>query len=198
MDSNELTRLLEDCGALQTGHFLLSSGKHSDRYVQCAKLLQYPALAGRVGAALGALFDEEPCDVVVSPALGGVLIGHEVARYLGTPFLFTERADGKMTFRRGLELEDGARVLIIEDVVTTGKSVLEVRDAVEASRASVLRVGAIIDRRPERSFPLPFKALLQVEASAWNEDEVPEHVRSIPVSKPGSRPQPQRPQEKQG
>ena len=119
MDTTELKVLLEESGALLEGHFGLSSGKHSNRYVQCALLLQHPSRAGLVGAAIGELWRDEGVDVVLGPALGGVVVAHEVARFLGTRAVFAERKQGEMMLRRGFAIESGERVLLAEDVVTT-------------------------------------------------------------------------------
>ena len=146
MESGDVLNLLKECGALLEGHFQLSSGKRSDRYVQCALVLQSPARAGLLGVALGEKFADDRVDIVVGPAMGGLIIGHEVARFLGAKSVFTERVDGRMTLRRGFSLEPGERVLVVEDVVTTGGSAREVVELVRALGAEVVGVGE--HRRP--------------------------------------------------
>ena len=141
MDANEVRRLLEETQALLNGHFLLSSGKHSDKYFQCARVLAWPARASLLGVGIGSLWSEDAIDAVLGPAIGGIVIAHEVARYLGTPSYFTEREAGKMTLRRGFALEPGTRAIVVEDVVTTGGSALK---AIERARAFGLDVKLIV------------------------------------------------------
>jgi orotate phosphoribosyltransferase len=180
--------LMTDLGALHRGHFLLSSGRHSDTYFQCARLLQYPELARELGAAIAAAFTGETYDVVVSPALGGILIGHEVARALGRRFIFTERQDGAMRLRRGFELEKGDRALVVEDVVTRGTSVREVCAAIEAAGGVVVGLGAIVDRTGEQAdLPLPLHALAQVSVETWDAADCPLCRQGVALVKPGSR-----------
>jgi len=184
---------LEDmsaAGAYLEGHFKLSSGLHSPRYLQCALYLAEPARAEAAGRQLAARLKGQAAQVVVSPALGGVIIGHEVARALGVPFLFTERADGAMCLRRGFAIEAGWRVLVVEDVVTTGGSTREVMDVVRRQGGAVVGVGAIVNRSgQENAFsPLPFAALLSVDVPTWPPEACPLCASGQPVVKPGSRP----------
>src|SRR5207244_3181493 len=148
--SADLLDLFRERGALLEGHFLLSSGLHSPRYLQCARVLMDPPLATRLGAQLAETLRPLLCGTtpaaVVAPALGGVLVSHEVARGLGCPGLFTEREAERMTLRRGFALEAGAAVVVVEDVITTGKSTREVLDAVRTAGASVLAAGSLVDR----------------------------------------------------
>ena len=188
MSEAKVLVLMEELGALHRGHFLLSSGRHSDTYFQCARLLQFPELARELGAALAAFFADEACDVVVSPALGGILIGHEVARALGRRFVFTERQGGEMTVRRGFALEKGEKVVIAEDVVTRGTSLLEVARVVEAAGAEVVGLTSIVDRTGgEVELPLPLKALARVTVETWEPDACPLCAEGVGVVKPGSR-----------
>jgi orotate phosphoribosyltransferase len=173
---------------LLEGHFLLSSGRHSQKYMQCAKLLQDPAEAEQAGKALAGLFTDFSVDVVVGPALGGVIIAHETARALNVRCLFTERKEGKMELRRGFALKPGENVLIVEDVVTTGGSVKEVIPIVEEQGAKVVAVGSIIDRTGGvNPFPVPYRALLTLEIDSWTPEECPLCRQGIPYVKPGSR-----------
>ena len=143
----EVLSLLEACGALRRGHFLLSSGLHSAAYVQCALLLEEPRRARRVGALLAARFSGIEVESVLSPALGGVIVGHEVAAALGVPFRFAERDGERLALRRGFALGAGERVVVVEDVVTTGKSTRETAELALAAGAQVVGIGAILDRK---------------------------------------------------
>ena len=188
MKQTDVLDLMTELGALHEGHFLLSSGLHSDRYFQCARILQFPDLARELGAGIAEFFGDETCDVVVSPALGGILIGHEVARALGRRFVFTERKEGAMSMRRGFFLEKGEKVLVIEDVVTRGTSVREVCDVIEAQGGLVVGVGAIIDRTADSAeLPLPLQALARVEVKTWQADACPLCRDQVVLTKPGSR-----------
>ncbi|MGQ9897867.1 MAG: orotate phosphoribosyltransferase [Acidobacteriota bacterium] len=182
--------LLQETGALLEGHFLLSSGLHSSRYVQCARLLQFPAVAGQVGAALAELlatFGSRP-QVVVAPAIGGILIAHEVARALGVRCVFTEREQGIMTLRRGFTLDTGESAYVVEDVVTTGGSTRETMTVVTQRGVRVLAVGAIIDRSGGQSdFGLPFAALVKLTIPTYAPDDCLLCREGIPLIKPGSR-----------
>ena len=181
--------LLRMSGALMDGHFRLSSGRHSGEYCQCARVLEDPARAEELGRALADLFSDARVDVVVSPALGGVVIGHEVARALGVRALFTERKEGTMTLRRGFALEAGERVLIVEDVVTTGGSVREVAEVVRAAGADVKGFGFLVDRSPGNvDLGAPMKALVRRDMPSYEPESCPLCEAGRPVTKPGSRP----------
>jgi orotate phosphoribosyltransferase len=183
--------MLEQCGALRRGHFLLSSGLHSPAYVQCALLLEDPRRAREVGQALAAdLAGLEPASVL-APALGGVIIGHEVAAALGVPFRFAERDGEKLALRRGFALPAGERAVVIEDVVTTGKSTLETAALAEAAGAHVVGIGSIIDRSGGRhGFAVPYAALLSLDLPTYPPDACPLCAGGSTAVKPGSRPQP--------
>lgn len=182
---------LERRGALIHGHFRLSSGLHSDRYVQCAKLLEDPSSARSVGAALARLLEEFDPDSVLSPALGGMIIGHETAAGLGVPFRFSERKDGRMILRRGFELARDERVVIVEDVVTTGGSAREAAQVAADLGARVVAFGAIIDRSAGRSeFAAPFRSLLELDVRASHPSDCALCAAGETMSAPGSRPQP--------
>src|SRR5262245_25147128 len=146
LSPDETLALLESSQALLTGHFRLSSGDHSDRYVQCARATEDPARGERLGAGIAAFFADSGVAAVASPALGGLLIGHEVARALGVRFVFAEREGGAFAFRRGFRVRPGERLLLVEDVLTTGGSVLEIRRLAEAAGGSVAGIAAIVDR----------------------------------------------------
>ena len=184
-----LRRMLEDSEAFLEGHFVLSSGLHSDRYVQCAKLLQHPAYARRVGAWLADRLRSHAPEAVISVALGGLVIGQEVAGVLGVRALFAERdAAGALRLRRGFELQPGERVAVVDDVYTRGGSISECAALVEAEGATIAAAGAIVDRSSgQHSFAFPLEALLQVEAIAVPPAECPACAAGTPAAKPGSR-----------
>ncbi len=183
---------LTSCGAHRRGHFLLSSGLHSGDYLQCALYLALPSRAERAGRALAERLTAAGLvpDVVMAPAMGGLIIGHEVARALDRPFLFTERADGRMTLRRGFELGAGRDVVIVEDVVTTGRSTLEVVALVEAVGSRVIAVAALVDRTGGSGpfDPIPFVSLVDVTFPTWSPSECPLCADGRPIDRPGSRP----------
>ncbi len=188
MTEDKLLNLMEELGALHSGHFLLSSGLHSDRYFQCARILQFPELARELGAAMGDFFTDTAHDLVVSPAMGGILIGHEVARALGRRFVFAERKDGQLMIRRGFSLEKGEKVIIAEDVVTRGTSLLEVVEVVEAAGGKVVGLTSIIDRTSgEVELPLPLHSLARVEVQTWEAAGCPLCSDGLELVKPGSR-----------
>ena len=178
----------EETGALLTGHFRLSSGLHSDRYLQCARLLMWPERAERAGRGLAERLREFGPQAVVSPALGGVVIGHETARGLGLPAMFVERKDGAFALRRGFALDPGTPVVVVEDVFTTGRSTREAAAAVEASGGRVVAVGSIVDRGlPPGAFSVPARSLLSLSVPSWPESECPLCRQGVPVDAPGSR-----------
>jgi orotate phosphoribosyltransferase len=183
---------LTACGAHQRGHFRLSSGLHSGDYLQCALYLAHPRQAARAGSLLAAGLLEaghEP-DVVVAPALGGLIIGYATAAALDRPFLFTERSDGRMALRRGFGFAPGQRVVIVEDVVTTGRSTREVVEVVEAAGARVIAMAALVNRsvRTNPFDPLPFVPLLEVDFPTWDPADCPLCRAGETIVKPGSRP----------
>ncbi|HEY1435603.1 MAG TPA: orotate phosphoribosyltransferase [Thermoanaerobaculia bacterium] len=178
----------EDTGALLTGHFRLSSGLHSDRYLQCARLLMWPERAERAGRSLAEQLREFAPRAVLSPALGGVVIGHETARRLGLPAMFVERKDGAFALRRGFALEAGLPVVVVEDVFTTGKSTREASAAVEAAGGRVVAVGSIVDRGlPPDAFSVPSRSLLALPVPSWPEAECPLCQKGVAIDAPGSR-----------
>lgn len=180
--------------ALLEGHFLLSSGRHSGHYLQCARVLMNPARAARLATALAAAL---PADLrarltkVVSPAMGGVIIGHEMGRALGLDAMFVERPTGTFELRRGFALDPGDKVLMVEDVVTTGLSSREAIKAIEATGAEVIAAAALVDRSGGTvELGVPFTALIALDFPTYAPDEIPPHLQAIPAIKPGSRAQP--------
>jgi len=177
--------------ALLDGHFILSSGRRSPRYLQCARVLADPLRASRLAQALVSRLPREirkSIDVVVSPAMGGVIIGHEMGRALGVEALFVERPDGVFELRRGFRLEKGQRVLMMEDVVTTGLSSREAIAAIEAADGKVVAAGALVDRSNGAvDLGVPFFPLIRLEVPSYAADELPPELAAIPATKPGSR-----------
>jgi len=188
MDEREILEVFRKHSALLEGHFILSSGLHSDRYIQCALVLQHPALAERLGRELAARLGSTGASAVVAPAIGGILVAHEVARALGVRALFTERQDRRMTLRRGFSLSLSEPTLVVEDVITTGGSTRETIAAVEETGGKVVAAGALVDRSGgEADLGFPKAALLTLTF----QDYVPAHCplcqAGVPAVKPGSR-----------
>jgi orotate phosphoribosyltransferase len=191
MTEEEVLHEFRSCDALLEGHFRLSSGRHSAHYLQCARVLMNPDRAGRLAIALAQKLPREvrnQIDVVVSPAMGGIIIGHEMGRALGKDALFLERPEGTFELRRGFRLEPGARVLMVEDVVTTGLSSREAIEAVHRQGAEVIAEAALIDRSSGTAdLGVPFYPLIDIHFPSYADDEVPPELAAIPVTKPGSR-----------
>ncbi len=191
MTDEEIIGELRACDALLEGHFLLSSGRHSAHYLQCARVLMDPERAGRLAFALTQKIPRElrsQIDVVVSPAMGGLIIGHEMGRALGKNAMFLERPEGTFELRRGFALEPGAKVLMVEDVVTTGKSSMEAIEAVKREGGEVIAEAAMVDRSSGTvELGVPFIPLIQLSFPTYAEDEVPAALKAVPVTKPGSR-----------
>lgn len=190
-DEAEALELLEAAGALLSGHFLLSSGLHSPRYLQCAVALQHPGIAEALGTALARrwLEDDPPAvEAVVSPALGGIIIGHEVGRALGRRAFFTERADGEMTLRRGFRVSGGERILVVEDVVTTGRSTRETLQVLDAAGGRPMGVACLANRSGRDSLAgLPLNHLVSLEFPTYEPSDCPDCAAGSPAVKPGSR-----------
>ncbi len=191
MTQDEVLAEFRASGALLEGHFKLSSGRHSGHYLQCARVLMNPARAARLAEAVVAGIPAEvldQVDVVVSPAMGGIIIGHEVGRTLGKDALFLERPEGVFHLRRGFALSPGAKVLMVEDVVTTGLSSREAIAAVAREGGEVIAECAIIDRScGSVDLGVPFYPLLAIDFPTYDEDSIPEALARVEVTKPGSR-----------
>lgn len=188
MDQESVLDLFRQSGALLGGHFRLSSGLHSDKYLQSALVLQFPEFASSLGDAIAERSRHLQATVVLSPALGGVVIGQEVGRALGVRAIFAERENGALTLRRGFTLSATDRVLIVEDVITTGGSTRETAVVAEASGATVIAVGAIVDRGDDAArLGLPMQALVQLIVPAYPPDTCPLCTQHVPLVKPGSR-----------
>lgn len=188
MTEKEILFLFEELNALLKGHFKLSSGLHSEKYLQCAIVLQYPVIAEKLAKTLAEKFAGQKIDVVVGPALGGVTWAYEVARALGVRGIFTERDEGKMTLRRGFSVNEGEKVLVVEDVVTTGGSTKEVIDVIKTFGGLVVGVGSVIDRSDKPvDFGVTFKSLAKLDVKTFKEHECPLCKAGTPAVKPGSR-----------
>jgi orotate phosphoribosyltransferase len=188
MNQQEVLELFRKAGALLEGHFRLTSGLHSDRYLQSALVLQYPDLAAALGSALAERTRHLQPTAVLSPALGGIVIGHEVARALGVRGLFAERQEGALTLRRGFALSSSDRVLVVEDVLTTGGSTRETAAVAQAAGAQVVGAAAIVDRgRDPARLNLPLQALVQLDVPTYDPASCPLCAAGQPIVKPGSR-----------
>ncbi|MCL2332434.1 MAG: orotate phosphoribosyltransferase [Actinomycetia bacterium] len=188
MTKDEILAAFTNCGALQRGHFQLTSGRHSDSYVQCARVLESPSLTLRLARELTQrLSCDLRADVVASPAVGGMLIGFAVAEVLDLPFIFSERKDGAMTLRRGFHVEPGMRVFVVEDVVTTGGSVQEVIALVKAAGGEIAGVLALVDRGGAKKFDAPFYPLLALDVASWEPGSCALCRQGTPLSSEGSR-----------
>lgn len=184
----EIFQIFEKTGALLQGHFLLTSGRHSNVYFQCAKVLQYPEYTELVCSNIVEHFKSYDIDTVIAPAIGGIVVGQEVARQLKKRFIFAEREDKALTLRRGFTLSEGEKVLVCEDVVTTGGSVFEVIDIVKNASAQVAGVGFIVDRSNGKvDFGFPQFSTMKMEAVSFTADECELCKKGIPVVKPGSK-----------
>jgi orotate phosphoribosyltransferase len=188
MTEKETLDLYRKTGALLHGHFRLTSGLHSDVYLQSALVLQYPKHAAALGEALAESFRGADVSVVLAPAIGGILVAHEVARALGVRALFTERENGVMRLRRGFALEPGERCLVVEDVITTGGSTREVVACIEEHGGVVVGIGSLVDRNGgTAAFAVKRVALVTIEAKTWQPDACPLCREGSPAVKPGSR-----------
>jgi orotate phosphoribosyltransferase len=191
MTDEEILHEFRAAGALLEGHFILSSGLRSARYLQCARVLMDPARAERLARALAAKLPKivrDQVEAVVSPAMGGVIIGHEMGRALGKPAMFVERPHGTFELRRGFRLDPGTKVLMVEDVVTTGLSSREAIDALRAAGGEVIGEAALVDRSDGKAdLGVPFTALIRIEVPTYEAEAVPPELAAIPAVKPGSR-----------
>lgn len=188
MSDQSVLKLFQDTQALLQGHFLLTSGRHSAQYFQCAKVLQYPAYTTRLCEIIAEKFKTIEFDTVIAPAMGGIIVGQEVARLLNKRSIFAEREDKKLVLRRGFSLSPGERVLVCEDVVTTGGSVFETMEIVTSSEATIVGVGYIVDRSNGTvDFGVPSVSTLQLSVVSFMPDECPMCKEGSPLVKPGSR-----------
>ena len=190
INTEEVMRKFEEAGAIQKGHFKLTSGVHSDIYIQCAQVMQYPEFMNNLCSELGKKFRGDDVDVIVGPAMGAIIMAHVMARVLGpwVRAIFTERENGKMTLRRSFKIKKGEKVLVVEDVTTTGSSVKEVIDIVKERQGKVVGVGALIDRSGGKiDFGVKTQSLLTLDIKIYLPEVCPLCKKGIPVIKPGSR-----------
>jgi len=187
---NESLKILKETNALLEGHFILSSGLHSAQYVQCAKLLSNPKKSEQICLSLCEKIKNEftDIDIVLSPAIGGIVVGYEIGRQLGVKTIFAERSNGKLVLRRGFEIPEKSKVLILEDVITTGKSVLECAEIIKINNSKLLGFACIIDRSDEKSL-MKDKIISQIKLkiNTYKENEIPDKLKSITPSMPGSK-----------
>ena len=186
----ESLKILKETNALLEGHFILSSGLHSDKYVQCAQLLSKPDKAKEICLSLAEKINEnfKNIDLIVSPAMGGVVIGYEIGRILDKETIFAERVNGKFELRRGFKIKKDQKILIIEDVITTGKSSLECADMVSKFQGNVIGYACIIDRSNAKSLiKKSFVSQIKIEIPTYHKDELPDHLKKLKPTKPGSR-----------
>lgn len=193
IDKDKALKEFEEAGAILKGHFVLSSGLHSDTYMQCARALMDPKRSEILCSALAQKIEKEigrnKFDIVVSPAMGGVVVGYEMGRQLGIPAIFCERENGRFILRRGFEIENGSRILIVEDVVTTGKSSLETVECIREHGGNIIAEACLINRSGEKQ-PLgdiPLISLLELDIKTYEENKLPPELTQIPAVKPGSR-----------
>ncbi len=187
MNSKEVLDLLEWSGAIMKGHFKLTSGKHSNRYIEKFRLLENPIALDKICSAMADVYNNEKIDLVVSAAIGGILISGGVGRHLNVKHIFSERENGEMKFKRGFDIEKNKRVLIVEDIVTTGGSINEIIELVEKYDANIVGITSIVDRNDKKmNFKYPYETLLNFPVESWNEKECPDCLMEIPINKPGS------------
>ncbi len=190
INKGEIMRRFEEAGAIQKGHFKLTSGVHSDAYIQCAQVMQYPEFIHNLCSELGKRFKGTNIDVIVGPAIGAIIMAHVMAMVLGpwVRAIFTERENGKMTLRRSFEIKKGERVLVVEDITTTGSSAREVIDIVKSRQAEVVGVGALIDRSGGKvDFGVRYEKLVTIKMNTYEPNNCPLCKKGIPITKPGSR-----------
>ena len=180
-------QIMKELDAVLTGHFLLSSGKHSNGYAQCAKLLMHPKKAEEVLNTVVEQVRDLKIDKVIGPAMGGIIVAYEIGRQLGVPAMFTERENDVMILRRGFSVEKGDRILITEDVITTGKSSLETIKALQVYDVEIVGLAAIVDRRGTAEFPYPVYSALKLSIDTYESENCPLCKEDIPLVKPGSR-----------
>lgn len=188
MTDEKILETFKSTNALLEGHFLLTSGRHSNKYFQCAQVLQHTKQTSEICAVLAEEFKDKGIQTVIAPAIGGIVVGQEVARQLGARFIWAEREDKKMTLRRSFEISEGEKILVCEDVVTTGGSVKEVIDIAKEKGAEIVGVGVIVDRsNGTADFGVPMKSTLQLEVISYEPENCPICKEGLELVKPGSR-----------
>ncbi|WP_264336282.1 MULTISPECIES: orotate phosphoribosyltransferase [unclassified Wolbachia] len=187
---NTIIKEFEEAGAILHGHFVLSSGLHSNTYIQCAKIFENPSRAMNVCELLANKIRKEliePIDLILSPAIGGIIVGYEIGRQLGIRTIFCERVNGKFELRRGFKIKQGEKILLIEDVITTGKSSLEAVKCAEEKGGKVVAGASLIKRNSETKLPFPIISLIELNIKNYSEEELPSELKQLPIMKPGSR-----------
>ena len=188
LTKEEIIKVFKEKEVMLEGHFLLTSGRHSDKYMQCAKLFQYADVSEMICSQLADQFLDMKIDLVAGPAIGGIIMAYEMGRQVGVKNVFAERENGKMTFRRGFTIPENANVLVTEDVVTTGGSVKEVIELIREHSGNVVGVGSVVDRSNGNvEFGVPFRAVLSMEVLSYEPDNCPLCEAGVPAVKPGSR-----------
>jgi len=188
LTKEDVLTLFKETGAFLEGHFILTSGLHSSQYFQCAKVLQYPQHAQKLCWEIACNYMSEKVNVVIGPALGGIIVSQEVARLMSARAIFAEREDSKMTLRRGFEIKSNERVLVVEDVVTTGGSINEVIDLVQEAGGNLIGVGFLVDRSQNQiTFTVPKFSVIEMDVVTYQPDNCPLCKKGIPIVKPGSR-----------
>ncbi|MFW6381846.1 MAG: orotate phosphoribosyltransferase [Bacillota bacterium] len=188
LSKEEILNIFQKTGVLKEGHFLLSSGLHADKYLQCASVLKYPQYAHRIGVSIAELWADREIDVVVGPALGGILVSYIVAQSLSVRSIFTERKQGEMKLRRNFKLDRRERVLVVEDVVTTGGSVHEALKVIEEYDVEIVGISPIVDRSGgQAGFDYDYQPLIELEVESYPAANCPLCKKGIPLTKPGSR-----------
>ena len=188
MNSNEVLKLLEWSGAIMMGHFKLTSGRHSDKYIEKFRLLENPIALDKICSTMAEKFtlSEDETNLVVGAAIGGILLAGGIGRYLNLKHIFSERVDGKMIFKRGFSIEKNSNIVIVEDIITTGGSVFELIKVAEDNGAKIIGIVSLIHRSEEEiDFGYKYKTLLEFPVKSWNENEVPKWLADIPITKPG-------------
>ena len=183
--------ILKKTNALLEGHFVLSSGLHSSKYIQCAKLLSFPSKADKICKSLAKKINKnfKKIDLILAPAMGGIIIGYEIGKILKKETIFCERVNGKFRLRRGFKIKKGSKVLIIEDVITTGKSSLECTKLIKKAKATIIGFSCIIDRSSKKNLKIKKKIIsqLKIDVPTYKSNKIPKLLKSIPITKPGSR-----------
>ncbi|MFW5976487.1 MAG: orotate phosphoribosyltransferase [Bacillota bacterium] len=180
--------ILNQTNVLQKGHFVLSSGRHAEKYLQCAQVLKYPEYAGKLAKGIAEIWENENIELVVGPAIGGIIVSYAVGQEIGVRAIFTERKQGKMKLRRNFSIKPGEKVLLVEDVVTTGGSVKEVIEILEKEKADIIGISSIVDRSGgTASFDYTFKPLIELDIKSYEPENCKMCNKGIPISKPGSK-----------
>ncbi len=188
LDDQRILEIFKKTNVLQEGHFVLSSGRHADKYLQCAQVLQYPQYANELAQGIAEIWEDEDIDVVIGPAIGGIIVSYAVGQALGVRAIFTERKDGEMKLRRSFFIEPGSKVLLVEDVVTTGGSVKEVIAVLEKMDVNLVGISSLVDRSGGKAdFNYPFKPLIELDVTSYAADECLLCDQGLDITKPGSR-----------